>query len=105
VVSHQREVPREEEVNEEVEQSVEPPVAPGVFAREFVAALAEANLLRTSARADDGNRAMDAMREFRRLNPPQFSGVCGDFLAADYWLSETCKLFDALGIVEDDLRV
>jgi hypothetical protein len=105
VVSQQREAPRVERANEEVEQNEEPPAAPGVFAREFVAALAEANMLRTSTRAEDGNRAMDAMREFRRLNPPLFGGECGDFLAADYWLSEINKLFDALDIVEDNIRV
>jgi hypothetical protein len=76
-----------------------------VFTREFVAALTEANLLNSAARANVGNRAIDAMKEFRRLNPPQFSGEGGDFLLANHWLSEIRKLFNALKIVEDDLRV
>lgn len=75
------------------------------FITGIVAALAASNLLNQAPRANDPTRAMEAMKEFRRLNPPQFDGACSDLLVANHWLFEFCKLFTALPINEDDLRV
>ena len=47
-----------------------------------------------------GDRSMDALREFRRMNPPKFSGQ-GEPLAADHWLVEIRRIFDTLSIIED----
>ncbi|XP_058189399.1 uncharacterized protein LOC131306982 [Rhododendron vialii] len=48
---------------------------------------------------------MEAMREFCRMKPPQFDGDSSDPLVADHWLSQIRKIFNALKITEDDLRV
>ena len=50
------------------------------------------------------NRALFAMREFLRTNPPSFGGE-PDPMAAEEWLEEMIKVFETLQIVEDDLRV
>ncbi|XP_058189201.1 uncharacterized protein LOC131306790 [Rhododendron vialii] len=75
------------------------------FARDFVAALAAANLLNPALREGADSRALSAMREFNRRNPPTFDGLSSDPLVADHWLAQIQKLFRALGITEDDLRV
>lgn len=82
-----------------------PPRRENTLAREIVAALAESNLLNPTLRANTNDRAMEAMREFCRLKPPQFDGESSDPLVADHWLSQICKIFNALKITEDDLRV
>ncbi|GFS38223.1 hypothetical protein Acr_00g0056340 [Actinidia rufa] len=56
-------------------------------------------------RANTSNRAMEVVREFRKLNPPMFDGVSSDPLVADHWLSEIRKLFDVLDVTEDVVRV
>ncbi|XP_058192116.1 uncharacterized protein LOC131309513 [Rhododendron vialii] len=73
--------------------------------RDFVAALAAANLLNIAPREGADSRALSAMREFNRRNPPTFDGSSSDPLVADHWLAQIRKLFRALGITEDDLRV
>ncbi|XP_058210462.1 uncharacterized protein LOC131322904 [Rhododendron vialii] len=75
------------------------------LAREIVAALAAANLLQPPPRENADNRALIAMREFSRTNPPQFDGESNDPLVADHWLAHMRKIFNALKITEDDLRV
>ncbi|GFZ18553.1 hypothetical protein Acr_27g0002920 [Actinidia rufa] len=52
-------------------------------------------------RANTSNRAMEVVREFRKLNPPMFDGVSSDPLVTDHWLSEIHKLFDVLDVTED----
>ena len=51
-----------------------------------------------------GDRSMDALREFQRMNPPKFSGQ-REPLEADHWSVEICRIFDTLGIVEDRQRI
>ncbi|XP_058217472.1 uncharacterized protein LOC131328554 [Rhododendron vialii] len=82
-----------------------PPRRENNLAREIVAALAESNLLNSAFRANTNNRAMEAMRAFRRMKPPEFDGESSDPLVADHWLAQVCKIFNALRITEDDLRV
>ncbi|KAI8568203.1 hypothetical protein RHMOL_Rhmol02G0179500 [Rhododendron molle] len=48
---------------------------------------------------------MEAMRAFCCMKPPQFDGESSDPLVADHWLSQIRKIFNALKITEDDLRV
>ncbi|XP_058216036.1 uncharacterized protein LOC131327058 [Rhododendron vialii] len=48
---------------------------------------------------------MVAMREFSRRNPPVFDGTSSDPLVADHWLAQIRKLFRALNIIEDNIRV
>ncbi|XP_058185964.1 uncharacterized protein LOC131303212 [Rhododendron vialii] len=83
-------------------QGEETPVVQNPFARDFVAA---ANLLNPAPRESADIRAMIAMREFSRRNPPTFDGSSSDPLVADHWLAQIRKLFRALQITEDDLRV
>ncbi|XP_058217513.1 uncharacterized protein LOC131328604 [Rhododendron vialii] len=75
------------------------------FARDLVAALTAANLFNQAPRENADNRALSAMREFSRRNPPTFDGTSSDPLVADHWLAQIRKLFNALKITEDDLRV
>ncbi|KAI8536078.1 hypothetical protein RHMOL_Rhmol10G0228100 [Rhododendron molle] len=75
------------------------------LARDIVAALAAANLLQPPPRDNADSRALIAMREFCRLNPPLFDGASSDPLVADHWLAQIRKNFTALKITEDDLRV
>ncbi|XP_058215188.1 uncharacterized protein LOC131326417 [Rhododendron vialii] len=75
------------------------------LARDIVAALAAANLLQPPPRDNVNSRAIVAMREFSRRNPPQFDGESSDPLVADHWLAQIRKIFNALKITEDDLRV
>ncbi|XP_058202900.1 uncharacterized protein LOC131317359 [Rhododendron vialii] len=75
------------------------------LARDIVAALAAANLLQPPPRDNADSRALVAMREFSRLNPPLFDGASSDPLMADHWLAQIRKNFTALKITEDDLRV
>ncbi|GFY91106.1 hypothetical protein Acr_07g0013020 [Actinidia rufa] len=56
-------------------------------------------------RANTLNRAMEVVREFRKLNPPMFDGVSSDPLVANHWLSKIRKLFDVLDVTEDAVRV
>ncbi|XP_058217391.1 uncharacterized protein LOC131328466 [Rhododendron vialii] len=48
---------------------------------------------------------MVAMREFSHRNPPVFDGTSSDPLIADHWLAQIRKLFRALNITEDNIRV
>ncbi|KAI8535377.1 hypothetical protein RHMOL_Rhmol10G0169500 [Rhododendron molle] len=75
------------------------------FARDFVAALAAANLLNPAPRESTDSRALSAMREFSRRKPPTFDRLSSDPLVADHWLAQIQKLFRALRITKDDLRV
>ncbi|KAI8551190.1 hypothetical protein RHMOL_Rhmol06G0166000 [Rhododendron molle] len=75
------------------------------LARDIVAALAAANLLQPPPRENADNRALVAIREFSRLNPPLFDGANSDPLVADHWLAQIRKNFTALKITKDDLRV
>ncbi|XP_058192129.1 uncharacterized protein LOC131309528 [Rhododendron vialii] len=75
------------------------------FARNLVAALTAANLFNQAPRENADNRALSAMREFSCRNPPTFDGTSSDPLVADHWLAQIRKLFNALKITEDDLRV
>ena len=50
------------------------------------------------------DRTFEALREFRRMNPPKFSGQ-EEPLVADHWLIEIRCIFDTLGILEDKLRI
>ncbi|XP_058210062.1 uncharacterized protein LOC131322670 [Rhododendron vialii] len=86
-------------------QGEEVPIIQNPFARDFVAALAAANLLNPAPRESADSRALSAMREFNRRNPPTFDGSSSDPLVADHWLAQIRKLFRALKITEDDLRV
>ena len=47
---------------------------------------------------------MEAMREFRDMNPTTFDGM-GDPLEAHYWLSGVRKALDTFHIREDEMRV
>ncbi|GFY97392.1 hypothetical protein Acr_11g0016980 [Actinidia rufa] len=85
-----------------VEQSGLPP-PPNTLLTDFVAALT-AHMAQVP-RANTSNRAMEVVREFRKLNPPMFDGVSSDPLVADHWLSEIRKLFDVLDVTEDAVRV
>ncbi|XP_058202865.1 uncharacterized protein LOC131317324 [Rhododendron vialii] len=73
--------------------------------REIIAALAELNLLNSALRTNTNDRTMEAMRAFRRMKPPEFDGESSDPLVADHWLAQVRKIFNALRIMEDDLRV
>ncbi|GFZ06725.1 hypothetical protein Acr_18g0008950 [Actinidia rufa] len=87
---------------QDVEQSgLQPP--PNTLLTDFVAAFM-AHMAQVP-RANTSNRAMEVVREFRKLNPPMFEGVNSDPLVADHWLSEIRKLFDVLDVPEDAVRV
>lgn len=75
------------------------------LARDFVTALAAANLLHPAPRDNTDNRALVAMREFCHMNPPPFNRESSDPLVANHWLAQIRKIFNALMITEDDLRV
>ncbi|KAI8542958.1 hypothetical protein RHMOL_Rhmol08G0180900 [Rhododendron molle] len=75
------------------------------LAREIVAALVESNLLNPTLRVNKNDRAMETIREFCRMKPPQFDEESSDPLLADHWLSQIRKIFNALKITEDDLLV
>ncbi|GFY80859.1 hypothetical protein Acr_01g0006680 [Actinidia rufa] len=92
--------------NDRREQNVEQPglqPPPNTLLTDFVAALT--THMAQAPRANTSNRAMDVVREFRKLNPPMFDGVSNDPLVADHWLSEIRKLFDVLHVTEDAVRV
>lgn len=76
---------------------------PHTLLTDLVAAFA-AHVAQTP-RANTSNRAMEVVREFRKLNPPMFNGENSDPLVADHWLSEIRKLFDVLNVTEDAVRV
>ena len=76
----------------------EEPVLPSQFARELAAAMLEASRSFVAGGAV-GDRTMDVLREFRRMNPPKFSGQ-GKPLAVDHWLVEIRRILDTLGIIE-----
>ncbi|KAI8524910.1 hypothetical protein RHMOL_Rhmol13G0186100 [Rhododendron molle] len=79
-----------------------PPRRENNLAREIVVALAESNLLNPALRANPNDRAMEAMRAFCHMKPPQFNGESSDPLVGDHWLSQVRKIFNALKITEDD---
>ncbi|XP_058198534.1 uncharacterized protein LOC131314055 [Rhododendron vialii] len=81
------------------------PLVQTQFARDLVAALTAANLLNQTPRENVEDRAMVAMREFSRRNPPVFDGTSSDPLVADHWLAQIRKLFRALNITKDNIRV
>ncbi|XP_058189231.1 uncharacterized protein LOC131306820 [Rhododendron vialii] len=75
------------------------------FARDLIAALAAANLISQAPRENAKDRAMVAMREFSHRNPPVFDGTSSNPLVADHRLAQICKLFRALNITEDNIRI
>ncbi|XP_058208151.1 uncharacterized protein LOC131321160 [Rhododendron vialii] len=75
------------------------------FARDLVAALTAANLLNQAPRESVEDHAMVAMKEFSHRNPSVFDGTSSDPLVADHWLAQIRKLFRALNITEDNIRV
>lgn len=81
------------------------PTVYNLFAKDFVAALAAANLLSPARRENADSHAMSALREFSYRNPPTFDESSSDPLVANHWLAQIRKLFRALQITEDDLRV
>ena len=92
-----------EEENHQQGPNPEEPIIPSQFARELAAEMLEP-IRCFMAGGAVGDRTMDALREFRRMNPPKFSGQ-GEPLAADHWLVEIRRIFDTLGIVEDRQRI
>lgn len=56
---------------------------------DFVAVLAASNLLTQAPRANTPTRAIEAVKEFRRLNPPKFDGASSDLKEANHWLYES----------------
>ena len=62
----------------------EEPVIPSQFARELAVAMLEASQIFVAGGVA-GDRTMDMLREFWRMNPPKFSGQ-GEPLMADHWL-------------------
>lgn len=88
---------REEEVHQTGAQN-----PPNQFVTDLVAALVASNLLN---QAPKGTEAKEAMREFRHMNPPTFDGESSDPLRENDWLVDIRKLFTALAINEDSLRV
>ncbi|XP_058211686.1 uncharacterized protein LOC131323861 [Rhododendron vialii] len=86
-------------------QGEEVPIVQNPFAKDLVAAFAAANLLNPAPKESADSRALSAMREFSRRNPPTFDGSSSDPLVADHWLAQIRKLFRALKITEDNLRV
>ncbi|PSS11758.1 Integrase [Actinidia chinensis var. chinensis] len=92
--------------NDRREQNMEQPglqPPPNNLLTDFVAALM-AHMAQVP-RANTSNRAMEVVREFRKLNPPMFDGVSSDPLVADHWLLEIRKLFNVLDVTEDAVRV
>ena len=92
--------------NDRREQNVEQPglqPPPNILLTDFVAALTAH--MAQAPRVNTSSRAMEVVREFRKLNPPMFDGVSSDPLVADHWLSEIRKLFDVLDVTEDAVRV
>ncbi|GFZ06732.1 hypothetical protein Acr_18g0009020 [Actinidia rufa] len=90
--------------NDRREQNVEQPrlqPPPNTRLTDFMASLTAH--MAQAPRANTSNRAMEVVREFRKLNPPMFDGVSSDPLVADHWLSEIRKLFDVLDVTEDAL--
>ncbi|XP_058198384.1 uncharacterized protein LOC131313907 [Rhododendron vialii] len=73
--------------------------------RDLIGALTTVNLLNQAPRENVEDRAMVAMREFSRRNPPTFDGTSSDPLVADHWLAQIRKLFRTLNITEDNIRV
>ena len=49
-------------------------------------------------------RFKEAMKKFRKMNPPSFDSL-GDPLEAGHWLSQIRKIFDIVRITEDDMKV
>ncbi|GFZ16738.1 hypothetical protein Acr_26g0000080 [Actinidia rufa] len=76
---------------------------PNTLLTNFVTALTAH--MAQAPRANTSNRAMEVVREFHKLNPLMFDGVCSDPLVADHWLLEICKLFDVLDVTEDAMKV
>lgn len=75
------------------------------LARDFVVAFAVANLLNSALWPDETNQALEAMREFRRMNLPTFNREGDDFLKANHWLAQIRKTFNTLLITEVDFTV
>ena len=92
----------EEEIHQQG-PNPEETIIPSQFARELAAAMLEASRSFVAG-GTAGDRSMDALREFRRMNPPKFSGQ-GEPLVADHCLVEIRRIFDTLSIVEDRQRI
>ena len=69
--NHQHEP--EEEIHQQGPHQEEPFV-PGQFARELAAAMLEASRNMAAHAGHPVDRTFEALREFRRMNPPKFSG-------------------------------
>ena len=46
-----------------------------------------------------------AQRQFRRMDPPSFTGQEEDDMVADSWLTQVESIFERIDMVEDDLRL
>ena len=77
---------------------------PRSFARQFAEAMIEAVRSVHAPGARGTNVVMEAMREFRSMNPPTFDSM-GEPLEVDYWLSGVRKALDTLQIRDDEMRV
>ncbi|XP_059663637.1 uncharacterized protein LOC132309338 [Cornus florida] len=51
-----------------------------------------------------GSRAITAMREFRRMDPPEFRGKLDPMVAED-WMEQVKKILDTIRVHENELRV
>ncbi|XP_057513868.1 uncharacterized protein LOC130795675 [Actinidia eriantha] len=78
------------------------------FAREVAAAMLEMGRTRHEKiriqRDITGARLREAMKEFRKMNPPSFDGL-SDHMVAGNWLSQIRKIFDNVKITKDDMKV
>ena len=92
--NHQHE---SEEENHQQGPDQEEPFVPGQFARELADAMLEASQNMVTHAGHPVDRTFEALREFRRMNPPKFSGQ-EEPLVADHWLIEIRRIFDTLGI-------
>ncbi|KAI8530592.1 hypothetical protein RHMOL_Rhmol11G0071300 [Rhododendron molle] len=48
---------------------------------------------------------MEVLRAFHHMKPPEFDGESSDLLMTDHWLAQVRKIFNALRLIENDLRV
>ncbi|MBM1124186.1 retrotransposon gag domain-containing protein, partial [Klebsiella pneumoniae] len=49
-------------------------------------------------------RASSAQKQFRRMDPPIFSGE-GEAILAEEWIDALEQIYDSIGMIDDDLRM
>ncbi|GFS40612.1 hypothetical protein Acr_00g0069540 [Actinidia rufa] len=83
-------------------------VIPSQFAKEVVTMMLEMERTRHEEiriqRDVTSAYFREAMKEFHKMNPPSFDDL-GDLVVAGHWLSQICKIFDTVRIIEDDMNV